>query len=336
MLTHSRETGRIGIMHLKRYWEKSLAKRGGTLPQNAFQEEWTLDTTLLCALGMGLEQTIQYLYHQTPDFHEFENWILQLNGGTIVPEKINAFNKLIIEEQSDSAKHRITSTVLDDADLQFWDVHGYIILRNAVAKEDCTAAINAISGFLAIDINDRSTWYQPHPARQGIMVQMFQHPALEKNRKAEKIRSAFEQLWGRKDLWMNTDKVSFNPPECDEWKFPGPRLHWDVSLELPIPFGLQGLLYLSDTKENQGAFTLVPGFHKRIEGWISSLPPGADPRKEDMYALGAQPIAANAGDFIIWHHALPHGSSANTAFVPRFVQYINYAPVDAEVKHKWI
>jgi ectoine hydroxylase-related dioxygenase (phytanoyl-CoA dioxygenase family) len=158
---------------------------------------------------------------------------------------------------------------------------------------------------------------------------------LEKNRTSPKIRAAYEQLWGRTDLWMNTDRVSFNPPETEFWSFPGPRLHWDVSLELPIPFGLQGLLYLSDTEATQGAFTLVPGFHKKITEWINSLPPGADPRTQDLSKLGPQPVAANAGDFIIWHQALPHGSSANTATRPRIVQYINYLPVDAETKDKW-
>ena len=120
-----------------------------------------------------------------------------------------------------------------------------------------------------------------------------------------------------------------------EWNIDNPNLHWDVSLELPIPFGLQGILYLADTATNQGAFTLVPGFQKKIEGWLNSLAPSVNPRTENIHALGATPVAANTGDFIIWHQALPHGSSANTSAKPRFVQYINYAPLDAEVNHLW-
>jgi ectoine hydroxylase-related dioxygenase (phytanoyl-CoA dioxygenase family) len=167
-------------------------------------------------------------------------------------------------------------------------------------------------------------------------VQLFQHPALEKNRRSARVRNAYEQLWGRKDLWVNTDRAGFNPPETELWKFPGPRLHWDVSLALPIPFGLQGILYLSDTQAHQGAFTLVPGFHNNIESWLGSLPADANPRTQDLYALGTYPVVANAGDFIIWHHALPHGSSPNTSAVPRIVQYINYAPLDAEERETWI
>jgi ectoine hydroxylase-related dioxygenase (phytanoyl-CoA dioxygenase family) len=134
-------------------------------------------------------------------------------------------------------------------------------------------------------------------------------------------------LWQKKNIWMNNDRVGFNPPETASWKFPGPDLHWDCSLELPIPFGLQGILYLSDTAADQGAFTLVPGFQHRLESWLNSLPPGADPRQQDLHALGSTPITGEAGDFIIWQQALQHGSSPNTSTQPRFVQYINYQPV---------
>ena len=333
-LVASTDTGKIGIMHLKRYWDKAMARRNGVLSQQSFEEEWNLDITLLSALGLGLEQTVKYLFLENPDFEQFEDWVLDVNGGAVPAEKIEGFNKLVARNKQQNG-HDAVSTVLSEQDLEFWDANGYVIIRGAVSKEDCSETIEVICNFLDIDKSDHATWYRPHPARQGIMVQLFQHPLLEKNRTSPKIRAAYEQLWGRTDLWMNTDRVSFNPPETEFWSFPGPRLHWDVSLELPIPFGLQGLLYLSDTEATQGAFTLVPGFHKKITEWINSLPPGADPRTQDLNKLGPQPVAANAGDFIIWHQALPHGSSKNTATKPRIVQYINYLPVDAETKDKW-
>jgi ectoine hydroxylase-related dioxygenase (phytanoyl-CoA dioxygenase family) len=121
------------------------------------------------------------------------------------------------------------------------------------------------------------------------------------------------------------DQAGFNPPESPGWKFPGPHLHWDVSLAQPIPFGTQGILYLTDTAATQGAFTCVPGFHRRIEAWLASLPTAADPRAEDLSAL-AVPIAGVAGDLVIWHHSLPHGSSPNRDLLPRLVQYINRRP----------
>jgi hypothetical protein len=336
-LADSTETGRLGIMHLKRFWEKTMARKNGQIKQNAFRNEWNIDTTLLAVLGLGLEQTIQYSYLHSPGFENFEDWILQRNEGILPQEKIDEFNAYIGHRgQPADSTDTSSEKVLTDDDLVFWEKYGYVILRDAVPKEDCAQAIAAICDFIDININDPSTWYHAHPARQGIMVQLFQHAALEKNRRSARIRSAYEQLWCRKDLWVNTDRAGFNPPETTVWKFPGPRLHWDVSLALPIPFGLQGILYLSDTQANQGAFTLVPGFHNRIESWLGSLPVDANPRTQDLYALGTYPVVANAGDFIIWHHALPHGSSPNTSAVPRIVQYINYAPLDADEQEIWI
>ena len=88
---------------------------------------------------------------------------------------------------------------------------------------------------------------------------------------------------------------------------------------------MQAILYLTDTAADQGAFTCVPGFHRRIEEWLSGLPAGRDPRASDFtreFAREAVPVAANGGDLVIWHHALPHGSSPNRAPVPRIVQYM--------------
>jgi ectoine hydroxylase-related dioxygenase (phytanoyl-CoA dioxygenase family) len=333
-LPSSSEKGTLGILHLKRYWSKCMAIRQGKLQQDQYREEWIKDRTLLHTMGLGLEQTIKYLYQNAPDFETFEKWILEVNSGNIPSEKIEQYNTAFLNPIIHTGTEN-TKTVLNDEDMKFWDENGYVIIRNAVSKEDCDATVKLICDFMKIDLNDPSSWYKAHPAKQGIMIQLFQHPVLQKNRESEKIKIAYEQLWNRKDLWVSTDRVSFNPPETITYPFQGPRLHWDVSLDLPIPFGTQGLLYLTDTEENQGAFTLIPGFQNRIESWIHHLPAGANPRTEDLYQLGPKPIAAKAGDFILWHQALPHGSSPNTSPVPRIVQYINYAPLDEKEQAEW-
>jgi len=332
----SSETGKLNVMHLKRYWIKSVLKRTGELKSGDFIEEWHNDITLLNALGLGLEETVRYLYLNTPTFEQFEDWILETKGGQLNQEKIDQFNGLISGETAAVADEPNEENVLTEEDHRFWDENGYIIVRNAVEKEDCEKAIEALCSFIGIDRYDASTWYEDHSAKQGIMIQLFQHPAIDHNRKTFRVRRAFEEIWNRKDIWVNTDRVGFNPPETASYKFQGPRLHWDASIKQPIPFGTQGILYLADTAENQGAFTLVPGFHNKIESWMAGLPEGEHPRRQDMYALGPIPIAANAGDLIIWHKALPHGSSPNTSTLPRFVQYLNYEPADYKDSDEWI
>jgi hypothetical protein len=329
----STDTGKLNLKHLKRYWNKSILKRNGEIAAGSFLDEWKTDTTLLSVLRLGLEQTMQYLYQNSPSFEEFETWILETSG---IPdhEKVEEFNRLFSTEKNNPTEPA-KKELLTDEDWEFWRQNGYVIIRNAADRNDCDQTVKVICDFLGIDRYDEASWYKVHPAKQGIMVQLFQHPLLEKNRSSHKIKKAFEELWNRTDLWLNADRVGFNPPETESYKFPGPKLHWDISIKLPIPFGTQGILYLSDTLVNQGAFTLVPGFQNRIEHWLNNLPPGSDPRKENLYNLGAKPIAANAGDFILWHHILPHGSSPNTATLPRFVQYINYTPADEKESEEW-
>jgi hypothetical protein len=52
----------------------------------------------------------------------------------------------------------------------------------------------------------------------------------------------------------------------------------------------------------------------------------ADPRRQNLHALGSMPIAGRAGDLVIWHDAIPHGSRPNRASLPRIVQYIRMYP----------
>lgn len=332
ILPPSTETSTLGLMHLKRFWKKIMLKRSGEFDEEQWKNEWQLDKTLLSVLGLGLEQTLQYVFQYAPVFEEFERWIVNI-AGIPTGEQVDKFNS-IFDEMPDMGKP--LPSALSAEELAFWEENGYLILKNAVPKEDCQATVDVICDFLNIKLDDTNTWYGDHNARQGIMVQLFQHPLLQKNRQTARIRMAYEQLWKRSDVWVTTDRVGFNPPETETWKFPGPDLHWDCSLELPIPFNLQGLLYLADTAPNQGAFTLVPGFHNRISAWLHSLPNGTNPRTENLHMLGSLPIAAQAGDFIIWHQALPHGSSPNTSSKPRFVQYINYQPADFTAQKKWM
>lgn len=331
-LAPSTETGKLGIMHLKRYWQKAMLKRQNQL-YNELKDEWQIDKTLLFALNLGLDQTLVYLYHNMPTFEAFEDWIID-TGGVPIPDNVLRFNKLF----TDTENHKEDSVpdFLTPQQLDFWNENGYVIIKNAVPKEDCENTISLMCDFMGIDRNDPQTWYEPHAAKQGIWVQLYQHPQLQKNRESENIRMGFEQLWGRTDIWATTDRVGFNPPETATWKFPGPDLHWDSSLSLPMRFGLQGILYLADTAPEQGAFTVVPGFQNRLENWLNSLPEGANPREQNLHALGSKPIAAEAGDFIIWHHALPHGSSPNRFTKPRFVQYITYTPADEKESAVWI
>lgn len=323
--------GSIGLYYLKTIWHYYHQLKIN--PAKAEKIEWKYITAAFNALSIGLEPTIKYLMNSNTSFEEFENWILE-NGNTSQPS-IDQFNAIVSGKNDE--EFSTEEKVFSQAELGQWEKDGYIILRNAIPKVDCEKTVNLIYDTIDANNSDPNTWYANHPLKQGIMIQLFNSPILDRNRFSKKIRLAYQQLWNRNDLLVSTDRVSFNPPETEFYKFPGPNLHWDVSLKKPIPFGLQGLLYLSDTDENQGAFTLIPGFHRNIEAWLMQLGKDENPRDTNLLSqFEKKPISAKAGDFIIWHHCLPHGSSPNTSTKPRIVQYINYQPLDMEHQTEWI
>ena len=112
------------------------------------------------------------------------------------------------------------------------------------------------------------------------------------------------------------------------------RCRSKLPLALPLNFNTQAILYLTDTAADQGAFQCVPGFHRQLEAWLQNLPADADPRRQDLSAE-AKPIAGRAGDLIIWHHQLPHGSSPNRTARPRVVQYLNLRPSQWDYNPVW-
>lgn len=336
-LSDKYETGKLGIYYLKRIWSFYMngIVHGNSQPED--QVEWKYVNATFNALGIGLEPTIKFLLSVQPDFEEFENWILRT--GVVDKDVIVNFNTIIKSENN--TKYEIASvdsneSVLDEQDLLNWEKNGYVILKSAISFEACEETKNEIYNFIGAKEEDSESWYLDHPSKQGIMVQLFSSDRLNQNRLSKRIKIAYQQLWQRSDLLVSMDRVSFNPPETNNYHFPGPILHWDVSLKQPIPFGLQGLLYLTDTSAKQGAFTLVPGFHKKIDSWLDNLPNNVNPRNIDFDQFETKSIEGEAGDFIIWHQALPHGSSPNLAKKPRIVQYINYQPLDMKFEDEWV
>lgn len=332
-------TGDLGIYHLHRYWQKRIQEVEHRLDPEHVRGEHQLDFTLMQGLGPGIVEPPEYLFQKRPPFSEFERWIVDKLGGPpdqALVQRLNGMVRRYLEEPHREYPLALDNTqepVLSDEDLAFWRKNGYVVLRGAVAKEDCQAAESAIWHYLGMDPADPETWYD---GQHLFWVSLFQHPALKKNRASPRIRKAFEQLWGTGDLWATVDRSSLNRPERNGADISGPsRLHWDVSIAMPIPFGIQGLLYLSDVTAEQGAFRCVPGFHHRLESWLAELPPAQNPREQDLESLGPVAIPGSAGDFVLWHHALPHGSSRNRAHYPRVVQYISMFPHDYGVHPVW-
>ncbi|HTR84987.1 MAG TPA: phytanoyl-CoA dioxygenase family protein [Reyranella sp.] len=312
------------------------ARTAAKLPFNPV--EAAADKIAIYGLGLGLHETLQFLHGQGHEFDDFQDWILARNGGTIEPARIARVNERIrrLGEGASSSAPAGTAIepALDAEDLAFWDEHGYVVLREAVPREAALAAEQAVWGFVGARPEDPDTWYGNSDGHT-IMVPLIHHPAFDANRRSPRIHAAYAQLLGTDDLVVTVDRGGFNPPERANWRFPGPYLHWDTSLAVPIPLTIQGILYLADTPADQGAFCCVAGFHRRIESWLGGLPPGVDPRRE-ILKHPATAVAGRAGDMVLWSDSLPHGASPNRGLYPRIVQYIAMYPADKVDRRPWI
>ena len=266
-------------------------------------------------------------------------------------------------------------------DRDFWQRNGYIVVHNAVPSDIIEPAKEAIWDFLGMEPDVSQSWY-PEPPKRGIMVEIYQHQALWNNRQFPRVYQAFAEILATEHLWVSIDRASMNPPQRTNSADNGNRqaahstelpipLHWDYALQLhgdgtptviegniesAIPFWVQGVLYLTDTTVDGGAFICVPGVHRKIGQWMQTLPQDMNPLrpnkqsqlfldfaqwlealpadaediKRELMSLGTKPISAQAGDLIIWHSGLPHGADRNRAEHPRIAQYMTMFPAQEQ------
>jgi hypothetical protein len=319
------------LLHLKRFWSHKIASRLGADVSPPTADDLRADNVLLAGLKLGVRETLNHLMAESPSFEEFEAWVLAKNGGGVEPERLQRLNAALGGEAAFRMESILAVPVLSPEDLACWDELGYVQVKRAVTRESCQAAVDAILAFAEMSIEQPDSWY-----KADLWIPLAHHPALWANRNAPRIHTAFAQIWRRGDLWCNIDVCGVNPPLRPGYGFRGTPLHWDMTLAPPLRFGTQAILYLTDTAANQGAFGCVPGFHRKLEGWLKDLPAGADPRAAAAAELRLIPIPGDAGDLIIWNQALPHGATPNHATMPRVVQYLNMFPSQHEVNATWI
>jgi hypothetical protein len=212
----------------------------------------------------------------------------------------------------------------------FFRENGYVKLEGVVSKEDCDRVIEAIWDCLGQDPSDPDHWYD---LPKGVissagMVEMYHHPSMWNNRQNPRVYQAFAELLGETKLWVSIDRVNMKPPVRKDY----PHLdygfiHWDTDTSnlpnpLPKPYGVQGVLYLADTAENQGGFQCVPGIYRELEEYLARQPADRDPRIPDLTGYEVEVITGKAGDLVIWDRLLAHGNGHNHADKPRYAQYI--------------
>jgi hypothetical protein len=140
------------------------------------------------------------------------------------------------------------------------------------------------------------------------------------------------EKWKTVEKWLHWDlnpwKVSKkSSPSFDENNFNFLSENNDNYME---PFKVQGLIALLDSREEDGGFLCVPGFHTYLEEWAQenieiAAPERSNfvsvPKKDEIQSF-ARRIPMRSGSLIIWNSNLPHCNYPNNSENFRMNQYI--------------
>lgn len=270
---------------------------------------------------IGLFETYNFLYGECRGDEHFKNWIIGLKGADFYQQASLKFNQWY-QGEGNAANTSFVS-ILSEAQHRFWEENGYIKIEGLIDAERCNAVTGLINETLDVDIMNRETWYNDHQLLQGLMLQLYQHETLDHIRNDERLKAVFASLYGSDALLPNCEKVSFNPPVNGNFTFKGSPLHWDIDFNIGPQYYIQGLLYLNDVPLNCGPFSLIPGYHHKIEAELQHKGPKIliEELKEQNLSI---PVTGKQGDLILWLQAIPHAATPNCSDLPRYVQYLSF------------
>lgn len=234
--------------------------------------------------------------------------------------------------------------ILTENDWKFWTTNGYIVIPDAVPKEQVKTLANFLWEFEEKDPKDPETWYAPPRAEMKMkeltntgMVELYNHQYLWDNRQYPKVYEAFCDIWGTEKLWVTIDRANLNLPIRPGYDYKG-FIHWDYDPETK-PQNVQGVLALADQNdENMGGFQCIPELFRTYDTWKLSQPEERDHFKPDITGFDLVKVKLNAGDLLIFHSMQPHGIRPNhSGNKVRLAQYISMMPAeeDNESLRQW-
>jgi len=231
--------------------------------------------------------------------------------------------------------------VLTDEDWEFLTHNGYIVIKNAVSKEQAEKTADFLWEFEEKDKNDISTWYAAPRAEIEMkelagtgMVEVYNNQALWNNRQTQKVYDAFVDVWGTEKLWVTIDRANLNFPIKLGFGYKG-FIHWDYDPETR-PQNVQGVLALVDQNdENMGGFQCIPELYRTYDTWKLTQPEDRDRFNPDItgYEDKIKKVKLNAGDLLIFNCTQPHGIRPNRSKDKvRIAQYISMMPAEEDNK----
>ena len=241
--------------------------------------------------------------------------------------------------------------VLSEEDWQFWIQNGYVVIKNAVSKEQAQRTAEFLWEFEEKDANNPETWYAPPRAdaeRRPMkmkeltntgMVEVYNNQHLWNNRQMQRVYDAFVDVWGTEKLWVTIDRANLNFPIRTGFEYKG-FIHWDYDPETK-PQNVQGVLALADqTDENMGGFQCIPELFRTYDTWKLTQPEDRNRFQPDITGFEDKlvKVKLEAGDLLIFNSSQPHGIRPNhSENKVRIAQYISMMPAeeDNEAMRQW-
>ena len=227
--------------------------------------------------------------------------------------------------------------VMSEDDWAFWKYHGYIVIEDAVPKENCERVVKLLWEFEEKNPEDQTTWYTAPRAEMQMkelintgMVEIYNHQYLWDNRSAQRVYDAFVDVWGTEKLWCTIDRANLNLPMRPGFSYQG-FIHWDYDPETK-PQNVQGVLALADqTDEDMGGFQCIPELFRTYGTWKLTQPTDRDHFKPDITGFEPVKVKMKAGDLLIFNSLLPHGIRPNNSGSKvRLAQYISMMPAEED------
>ncbi len=221
----------------------------------------------------------------------------------------------------------------------FWKEQGYVVIKNAVSRQQAMKTADFLWEFEDKDPNDKTTWYSLPRAEMKMkelagtgMVEVYNNQLLWNNRQAERVYNAFADIWGTEKLWVTIDRANLNFPMRPGHEYKG-FIHWDYDPETK-PQNVQGVLALADqTDRNMGGFQCIPWLYKNYDTWKLTQPEDRNHFKPDTTGLEDKivKVPMEAGDLLIFNSTEPHGIRPNRSEDKvRIAQYISMMPVQED------
>jgi len=216
--------------------------------------------------------------------------------------------------------------MITETDKRRFSKDGYLLVENVVPESLCAAVRSTICEFLDMQADDPASWPESQSRGHGIVP--IHHPqALWDVRQHPAVHQVFAALHDTEKLWVVVDRVSFKTRDRDSPP-PGPAepIHWDRHPGDDGGLSLQGLVYLTDTAPDQGAFCCAPALYRDLNGYLARHPEHGHSRQPVVDPESIEVVGGPAGSLLVWNRKLPHSSTYNRCGQPRWVQYVAMDP----------